>query len=243
MKVLDLGQKSYAAVLELQKSLVEEASKNPQFENTLILVEHDPVYTAGRSTKDEKMPSEIKVRGLGSVPVFEIERGGKYTFHGPRQLVGYPIFRLTHKDLRAYLRDMERTLMNTINEETGLTASPSPETLILDPGQLQTGVWVRDRKVASIGIAVKHWVSYHGFALNVGTDLRYFDAIQPCGFDSSVMSSIEKELIESSSDYDYEDIFNGIKARLIDKFKTLSDAYESFATREVENSKNVNAAL
>lgn len=242
MKVLDLGRKSYAEVLELQKSLVDQASKDPHFENTLILVEHDPVYTAGRSTKEE-MPAEIKVKGLGSVQVYEIERGGKYTFHGPRQLVGYPIFRLTHKDLREYLRDMERTLMNTINEETGLTARPSPETLILDPGQLQTGVWVRDRKVASIGIAVKHWVSYHGFALNVGTDLRYFEAIQPCGFDSSIMSSIERELVESGSEFDYEDIYSGIKTRLIEKFKNLSEAYESFATRDLEQSKTLNAAL
>ena len=174
----------------------------------------------GRSGSDA--PAEIKVRRLGNVPVVEVERGGKLTFHGPGQLVGYPIIALPHHDLRRYLRDLERLLMSVLVDETMLPARPCPESLLLEPGQLQTGVWIRDKKVASIGIAVKRLVTYHGFALNLSTDLRYFEAVEPCGFAGSIMTSVEREM---GADAGMKIITANIKRALITRFEELSASY------------------
>ncbi|MEW6056785.1 MAG: lipoyl(octanoyl) transferase LipB [Bdellovibrionota bacterium] len=236
MEVLDLGIKSYEEVWNLQKELVEKRAQD-LIADTLILVEHLPVYTVGRAgiaplsddtpSVGQDAPTEIKVRKLGSVPVTEIERGGKLTFHGPGQLVGYPIFKLGHRDLRKYLRDLERVLMSVLIQETLLPARPCPETLLLEPGQLQTGVWIQDRKIASIGIAVKHWVAYHGFALNLKTDLRYFEAVEPCGFSGSIMTTLERQL---GADADIPALTSRIKAALIARFDELSKSYGEWNT-------------
>lgn len=194
-QVMDLGRMAYVEAWEVQKDLVARRAAG-EVGDTLVLVEHDPVYTVGRAGRSagDSASSQVLVRKLGAVPVVEVERGGKLTFHGPGQLVGYPIFALKHRDLRRYLRDLERILMSVVSEQTLLPARPCPDSLLLEPGQLQTGVWVRDKKIASIGIAVKNWVSYHGFALNIATDLRYFEAVEPCGFQGNVMTTIEREL-------------------------------------------------
>lgn len=228
MKLIDLGRKSYVEVWELQKQLVDDRARDA-IEDTLILVEHEPVYTVGRSRPEESLPAAIKVRGLGTVPLVAVERGGKLTFHGPGQLVGYPIFKLTHKDLRCYLRDLERALMETLRDETGLGVKPCPETLFLEPGQLQTGVWIHDRKLASIGIAVKQWVSYHGFALNLSTDLRYFEAVNPCGFNGAVMTTLEKAMaMAGDADGGASELAGEIKRALVRKFEALSRSYVAF---------------
>jgi lipoate-protein ligase B len=124
----------------------------------------------------------------GDVPIFEVERGGDVTYHGPGQLVGYPIFLLREpeRDLRVYLRNIEEALIQTV-EAFGLPAGRRPS---------WTGVWNRaaDRKIASIGVAVKRWVTLHGFALNVGTDLSRFAAINPCGLEATVMASMSSLL-------------------------------------------------
>lgn len=237
MKVLDLGVQDYAETWALQKKLIEAPEL---LEDTLILVEHLPVYTQGRAAQSfDTAASNASnvVKQFNSVPVIDIERGGKITFHGPGQLVVYPIFRLLHQDLRRYLKDLERILVDVLQEQTLLPAQPCPETLLLEPGQLQTGVWVRDQKLASIGIAVKKWVSYHGFALNITTDLRYFDAIEPCGFQSSVMTSLQRLLGE---DFNYESLTQNIKKALIEKFSHLSAEYQklvhgSDAVLSIEN--------
>lgn len=233
MRVLDLGRKSYEQTWELQKELVDKRAAG-EIEDTLILVEHDPVYTVGRAglhapatdgdaaSAVEHAPSEIVVRKLGSVPVIEVERGGKLTFHGPGQLVGYPVFDLKHRDLRRYLRDLERIVMSSLQEETLLPALPCPETLLLEPGQLQTGVWIRDKKIASIGIAVRKWVTYHGFALNLSTDLRYFGAVEPCGFNGSIMTTLAHEM---GGDADVSALARNLKAKISAKFEELSNAY------------------
>lgn len=240
MQVLDLGLKSYQETWELQKQLMEKRADG-QIEDTLILVEHLPVYTVGRAgvassdtsrESDQALseaPGEIKVRKLGSVKVVEVERGGKLTFHGPGQLVGYPIFSLPHHDLRRYLRDMERILMSTLTEATALPARPCPESLLLEPGQLQTGVWIRDKKIASIGIAVKRWVTYHGFALNLTTDLRYFEAVEPCGFQGNIMTTVAAELGASA---EMNELSRHIKCALIAKFGELSASYQVTAPGE-----------
>lgn len=231
MDVLDLGRKTYQETWELQKQLVEKRAAD-EIPDTLILVEHEPVYTVGRagmqaSSDDtasvvQHAPTEIKVRKLGTVPVAEVERGGKLTFHGPGQLVGYPVFALKHHDLRRYLRDLERILMSALVEETMLPARPCPESLLLEPGQLQTGVWIRDKKIASIGIAVRKWVAYHGFALNLSTDLRYFEAVEPCGFAGSIMTTVHEKM---GQDADIEQIAANLKRNLIAKFTELSRSY------------------
>jgi lipoyl(octanoyl) transferase len=118
----------------------------------------------------------------GTIPVFEIERGGDVTYHGPGQLVGYPILKLLERDLHKYLRDLEEGLIGAC-AELGLQGRRNPG---------WTGVWIGDKKVASIGIAVRKWVTLHGFALNVSTDLARFAAIRPCSLDAAVMTSLSE---------------------------------------------------
>lgn len=222
MQVLDLGRKGYQETLELQKKLLDQRIQG-LIEDALILVEHQPVYTAGRAlVKEGSAPASVVVPELGSLPVIAVERGGKMTFHGPGQLVGYPIFSLSQRDIRQFLRDLERILITVVGR-LGLSARPCPENLELEAGQLDTGVWVGDSKIGSIGIAVRHWTSYHGFALNIAPDLRYFQAIEPCGFDGHVISSIaqEKELSKEAA----LALTESIKLDLIGRFTELSRHY------------------
>jgi lipoate-protein ligase B len=145
----------------------------------LLLLEHPPVVTLGRNSHTANL-----LRPSG-IDVFEVERGGDVTFHGPGQLVGYPILDLNayKKDLHWYLRTLEQALIH------GLSTLHIPAER--NPGY--TGVWTRGKKIASIGIHVKQWVTWHGFALNVTTDLAHFDRIVPCGIQGVVMTSVEKE--------------------------------------------------
>jgi lipoate-protein ligase B len=145
-----------------------------------VLVEHPEVITLGRrSTARANVLSD-------EIPVYEIERGGDVTYHGPGQLVGYPIIKLAEheRDLHAYLRHLEQAIIDTC-AEFNLSGSRKPG---------WTGVWLGERKVASIGIAVRRWVTLHGFALNVSTDLSRFAAINPCGLDAAVMTSMSEAL-------------------------------------------------
>jgi lipoate-protein ligase B len=176
--VVDLGTRAFADVWKLQLDLVAERQRDER-PDTLLLVEHPHVITLGRSTKRENLLAPA------DTPVFEIERGGDVTYHGPGQLVGYPIFRLREgeKDLHLYMRRIEETIIRTV-AAVGLTAGRRPS---------WTGVWTvpePQRKLASIGVAVKKWVTLHGFALNVSTDLSRFGAINPCGLDAAVMTSV-----------------------------------------------------
>jgi lipoate-protein ligase B len=184
--VQDLGRRPYREVLELQRSLCRSRLAGELTDDVLLLVEHDPVITLGRSTRANSLPlspAELVVRG---VEVFEVERGGDVTYHGPGQLVGYPILDLRQhrEDLHWYLRRLEQSLIEAL-DGLGITAG-------LNPGL--TGVWTHGRKIASIGIHVKQWVTFHGFALNVTTDLDYFDLIVPCGIRDVTMTSVAQEL-------------------------------------------------
>jgi lipoyl(octanoyl) transferase len=186
MVVQDLGRRSYGEVLELQRSLCRQRITGETTHDLLLLVEHDPVVTIGRGTRPGSLPlspSQLERRGI---EVFEVERGGDVTFHGPGQLVGYPIIDLRQhqKDLHWYLRRLEAGLIGAL-KTLGIPAGPNPGL---------TGVWTRGRKIASIGIHVKQWVTFHGFALNVNTDLSYFDLIVPCGIKDVVMTSVAAEL-------------------------------------------------
>jgi lipoate-protein ligase B len=173
-------------MLELQRAAARARIARTLDQDLLMLVEHPPVVTLGRSSKDAHLlanPEQLKARG---VEVFEVERGGDVTFHGPGQLVGYPIVDLKrHKeDLHWYLRQVEETLIRAL-ASFGLTGGRVPK---------YTGVWVGNRKIASIGVHARDWVTWHGFALNVSTELSFFDLIVPCGIPEVQMTSIEREL-------------------------------------------------
>jgi lipoyl(octanoyl) transferase len=184
--VSDLGTRPYDEVLELQRTLCRRRMAGESGEDVLLLVEHEPVVTLGRGTRpgSVRLPAgALSTRGVG---VVEVERGGDATFHGPGQLVGYPVLDLREhrEDLHWYLRQLEGVLITAL-AELGVPGERNPGL---------TGVWTRGRKIASIGIHVKQWVTFHGFALNVTTDLRGFDLIVPCGIDGVVMTSVAAEL-------------------------------------------------
>jgi lipoate-protein ligase B len=182
-QLLDLGTREYGEVWALQRELVAKRQRD-EIADTLILVEHPHVITLGRGTHKEN------VLAPGDTPIFEIERGGDVTYHGPGQLVGYPIFLLREengeRDLHLYLRNLEEALIRTVGRFG----------IVGDRKAGWTGVWTEGggRKLASIGVAVKKWVTLHGFALNVSTDLERFAAINPCGLEATVMGSMQSVL-------------------------------------------------
>jgi lipoyl(octanoyl) transferase len=171
----------------LQEQLVSEKRADASLDDELLLLEHEPVYTIGRT------PDQSSLRGAGHLPhpLFPINRGGQATYHGPGQLVGYPIIDLRRcgQDLHRYLRWLEDLLVETLGE-TGIAAATRSGL---------TGVWVADRKIASIGVGVRHWITMHGFALNVAGDLSPFAQIVPCGIANVTMTSIEKEIARTFS--------------------------------------------
>jgi lipoate-protein ligase B len=186
LDVVELGRRPYREVLELQRTLRLGRIDGSIAHDVLLLVEHEPVYTLGRSTHDTSLPYSTEQLRARGADVIEIERGGDVTWHGPGQLVGYPIVHLSEhrEDLHWYLRSLEQALID------GLARLDIPAER--NPGK--TGVWTQGRKIASIGIHVKQWVTLHGFALNVAPDLAWFDAIVPCGIQGVEMTSVRDEL-------------------------------------------------
>jgi lipoyl(octanoyl) transferase len=185
IRVVSLGRRRYGEVLELQRALCRERVQGQRQEDLLLLVEHDPVVTLGRGTRSSSLPiptDGLEARGL---EVFDVERGGDVTLHAPGQLVGYPILDLGgfRRDLHWYLRQVEEAQIAALGG-FGLDAGRNPGL---------TGVWVDGRKIASIGIHVKQWVTFHGFALNVTTALQLFDLIVPCGIADVEMTSVARE--------------------------------------------------
>jgi lipoyl(octanoyl) transferase len=176
-----LGRVAFADALAMQEKLVAEKRVNCSLGDELLLLEHEPVYTIGRT------PDQSSLMGVSHLPhpLFPINRGGQATYHGPGQLIGYPIIDLRRcgQDLHRYLRWLEALLVETL-AEVGIVATTRPGL---------TGVWVEDRKIASIGVGVRHWITMHGFALNVGGDLSPFDQIVACGIANVTMTSIERE--------------------------------------------------
>jgi lipoyl(octanoyl) transferase len=176
---IDLGRRAYRETWALQKRLVarRQAGDVPDL---FVTVEHDDVITLGRRAGARSNILEV------GMDVVEVERGGDVTYHGPGQLVGYPIVALdaSERDLHAYLRALEDALI-AIAADYGVAAARNPG---------WTGAWVGPRKLASIGVAVRRWVTMHGFALNVSTDLERFTAIHPCGLDAAVMTSLAREM-------------------------------------------------
>ena len=181
LKVSELGVVDYLSAWKLQKQIHEDVV-NLQTENTLLLLEHPSVYTAGRRT-------EILDRPLDDTPVIDVDRGGKITWHGPGQLVGYPIIKLKNStDVVGFVRELETALIS-VCAEFGVKADRYCE---------RSGVWVRDdksdRKIAAIGLRVAKGVTMHGFALNVNPDLSAYEKIIPCGISGAKVTSLSAEL-------------------------------------------------
>ena len=177
-----LGRMAFADALAMQEKLVAEKRADHSLGDELLLLEHEPVYTIGRT------PDRSSLRSVAHLPhpLFPINRGGQATYHGPGQLIGYPIIDLREygQDLHRYLRWLEALLVETL-AEVGIAATTRPGL---------TGVWVEERKIASIGVGVRHWITMHGFALNVCGDLAPCDQIVPCGIANVTMTSIEREI-------------------------------------------------
>lgn len=196
--VQNIGRKSYKAVWDLQKEMQQQRI-NGNIEDTLILVEHDPVYTLGKNANEDHL---LQSRDE-SVDVFNIERGGDITFHGPGQLVGYPILDLSNykKSVSWYMRTLEQVLIDTLIEFK-ITAHRNDGL---------TGVWVGDEKIAALGVRISRWVTMHGFALNVNPDLSFYDGIIPCGIFDHGVTSMEQLLGETQNS-------DNVKNMVIEKF-------------------------
>jgi lipoyl(octanoyl) transferase len=181
---------SYATALDLQREVARARIAGTIAEDVLLLVEHPPVVTLGRSAKEQHLLASPELLAARGVERFEVERGGDVTFHGPGQLVGYPIIDLKRhrQDLHWYLRQVEEGLIVAL-ADFGIAGERSVG---------QTGVWTQGRKIASIGVHARDWVTWHGFALNVTTDLSYFDLMVPCGIQSVTMTSISREMTDAS---------------------------------------------
>ena len=224
----DLGKMDYKTAWDLQEDLLrrnvliktEERNKEVQNSNSetpitptnaesistthhLLFVEHSPVYTLGKSGKIENVIIGEDQRRKEGIEFFHTNRGGDITFHGPGQVVGYPIFDLEkfYTDIGRYLRELEEVIILTLNEY-GIEAGRSPG---------ETGVWIdafekgKERKICAMGVRCSRWITMHGFALNVNTDLRYFSGIVPCGIQNKNVTSIKEELGHSVSEEEVKD--------------------------------------
>lgn len=218
----DLGLRSYKDVWDLQELLLKQnVEKKANLEtksqtiNHLLFVEHPPVYTLGKSGKKEHILISDEDLQRKGIEFFHINRGGDITFHGPQQLVGYPILDLDKfkTDLSWYLRSLEEVFIATM-AEYGLKG---------DRSKGETGVWMdpeikgKERKICALGIKCSRWITMHGFAFNVNTDLSYFENIVPCGIENKQVTSLEKELGRKVD-------MNEVKEKVKRNFETVFDA-------------------
>ena len=211
--VSDLRTMPYADALALQRAVARARISGEIDEDLLLLVEHPPVVTLGRSSKERHLLASPALLAARGVELFEVERGGDVTFHGPGQLVGYPIVDLKrHKqDLHWYLRQVEEALIRAV----------APLGIVGERSAGFTGVWTGGRKLASIGVHARDWVTWHGFALNVTTDLAYFDLIVPCGIAAVEMTSVAREL-DTAAD-SRASLEHAVRARVSDAFCDVFD--------------------
>ena len=201
INILDLGRMSYNSAWDIQKNYHQKVLKGKE-QDTLILVEHEPVYTLGKNANDNHLLQSASEE----IKVYRIERGGDITFHGPGQIVVYPILDLNRyiKSVSWYMRTLEKIIIDTLSDfkikaelKDGLT-----------------GVWVGDEKIGAQGVRISRWVTMHGLALNVNTDLKYFDGIIPCGIFDYGVTSMEK-LTGSKQD------INKVKNTIIKYFNNI----------------------
>jgi lipoate-protein ligase B len=196
----DLGQMDYSAALELQERILELKQREYPAD-VMLFVEHPHVYTLGRSGQD------VNVRAAQEVPIIRTSRGGDVTYHGPGQLVVYPLIDLRsklRKDVHRYLKNLELSAIHAL-KDFGLEGTRRPP---------YTGIWVGNRKLAAIGIAVRRGITFHGLALNVNTDLSYFDRIIPCGLSWAGVTSMARELSAEQNLVEVRDRFLNHFAKL-----------------------------
>ena len=212
-----LGRVTFADALQLQEKLVAEKHADGALADQLLLLEHEPVYTIGRTPDQSSLRSDSHLPH----PLFPINRGGQATYHGPGQLIGYPIIDLRKygQDLHRYLRWLEELLIETL-AEVGIAAATR---------QGLTGVWVEDRKIASIGVGVRHWITMHGFALNVGGDLTPFNHIVPCGIANVTMTSMERE---TGREYSVREVASRMERIALSQIRTLRTVKNSCRGRD-----------
>jgi lipoate-protein ligase B len=212
---VNLGRTDYKRVWDLQKKLVDLRHKS-EVDDLLLFTEHNPVITMGRASSPKNVLSSAEELKKRNVELFVIERGGDVTFHGPGQLVIYPILDLNNhgRDLHKYLRNLEKVIIGVLNGY-GIEAG-TREGL--------TGVWSDNHKLAAIGVAVSRWITYHGAALNVNTDLDYFKLINPCGITDYPVGSIKSTL---GNDVDFDDVINKLEKSFADIFDYVVEPVDS----------------
>lgn len=196
MKILiaRLGRVDYQNAVEVQERLMS-LRQNGKACDTLILLEHPPVLTVGRRGSEANILVPVETLRANGVGVHEVSRGGDVTYHGPGQIVGYPVFNLGNfgKDIKDFVWKIEEVIIRLLKNEFGIEAFRDEKKY--------TGVWVGDNKITAIGIAVKKWVTMHGFAFNVNTDLSHFQWINPCGITDKGVTSLQK-LVGEKLDFD-----------------------------------------
>jgi len=197
MNITWLGQIEYARALLLQEELAHQRLDG-EIEDTLLLLEHPPTITFGRAASQANLLASSALLRREGVSIYDTDRGGDITYHGPGQLVGYPIVNLRDhgRDVHQFLRNIEAALIDALSE-FGLMAGRHPP---------HTGVWIEDRKIAAIGIKVSRWVTTHGFALNVAPNMDHFGLIVPCGIRRFGVTSMERELKRSVSLSEVQDV-------------------------------------
>ena len=232
----DLGTQPYQPVWDYQEKLlrdnlsIKSATVNGAAGTTnhLLFVEHPPVYTLGKSGKEEHILISNEERELKGIEFFRINRGGDITFHGPGQIVGYPILDLEqfYTDIGRYLRNLEEVIILTL-KDYGIKGERSPG---------ETGVWIepgikgRERKICALGVRCSRWITMHGFAFNVNTDLSYFDHIVPCGIKDKDVTSLARETGQELPMQEVKDLVK-------QKFELV------FGVRLVDNTRNLNGSM
>ncbi|MGB0344797.1 MAG: lipoyl(octanoyl) transferase LipB [Coraliomargarita sp.] len=205
IEVLDWGRTEYAEALQRQKALVDERI-NDRVPDTLVFTGHPPVFTLGlRNGAEQHILWDEERRASAGIALHQSNRGGDITYHGPGQIVAYPIFSLrSRKDLHAYLRDLEEVVIRTL-AHFDLQAARR---------EGLTGIWIEKRKICALGVAVKSWVTYHGLALNIDPDLAHFSGIVPCGITDGTVTSMAAELRKPIESAD-------VKSRLAVEFRQV----------------------
>ncbi|MGC6455396.1 MAG: lipoyl(octanoyl) transferase LipB [Coraliomargaritaceae bacterium] len=205
LAVVDWGRTEYIDALERQKALLVDRI-DEQAPDTLLFTEHEPIFTLGmRKGAEQHLVWTEEQRKIAGVNLYQSNRGGDITYHGPGQIVAYPIISLRErKDLHAYLRDLEEVVIRTL-AGFGLTAGRRAG---------MTGIWMETRKICALGVAVKSWVTYHGLALNVDPDLSHFSGIIPCGITEGTVTSMAAEINQPIHT-------NDVKSRLAIEFQEV----------------------
>lgn len=213
----DLGLIDYQSAWDLQKEIFDKRIDD-KTDDTFFLLEHPHTYTLGKVARIENLlMNDSQLKELG-ISVYEIDRGGDITYHGPGQIVGYPIINLKNwkEDTHEYLRSLEQVIIN-VCKEYGLETERKAN---------YTGVWIGERKIAAIGVKISRWVTMHGFAFNINTDLNFFNGIIPCGIKEKEVTSLSKELGKEIS-------IQEVKEKLVNQFKIIF-GYDDYQAIERE---------